>query len=212
MAQPAGGTVHLGTRPAGLLKQVESAAAVDLASGGLIWRYKAREEEKSLFNRITGALSTPFRAFEKEEYLPIWGIRESQRATFYVLLITLWTTDLILWANNMVPQGTDPNTMGKFRYAVETLQAFDNAKSALGTDPLNSVAAAMMATTIWSTGMNLMKYFTHRGVAEVVEGHVERGRQEGRQENQALWKAWNERRLEAQEKGEPFDEPPPGKS
>ena len=29
--------------------------------------------------------------------------------------------------------------------------------------------------------MNLMKYFTHRGVAEVVEGHVERGRQEGRQ-------------------------------
>ena len=179
MAQPAGGTVHLGTRPAGLLKQVESAAAVDLASGGLIWRYKAREEEKSLFNRITGALSTPFRAFEKEEYLPIWGIRESQRATFYVLLITLWTTDLILWANNMVLQGTDPNTMGKFRYAVETLQAFDNAKSALGTDPLNSVAAAM----------NLMKYFTHRGVAEVVEGHVERGRQEGRQENQALWKA-----------------------
>ena len=169
-------------------------------------------EEKSLFNRITGALSTPFRAFEKEEYLPIRGIRESQRATFYVLLITLWTTDLILWANNMVLQGTDPNTMGKFRYAVETLQAFDNAKSALGTDPLNSVAAAMMATTIWSTGMNLMKYFTHRGVAEVVEGHVERGRQEGRQENQALWKAWNERRLEAQEKGEPFDEPPPGKS
>ena len=139
-------------------------------------------------------------------------IRESQRARFYVLLITLWTTDLILWANNMVLQGTDPNTMGKFRYAVETLQAFDNAKSALGTDPLNSVAAAMMATTIWSTAMNLMKYFTHRGVAEVVEGHVERGRQEGRQENQALWKAWNERRLEAQEKGEPFDEPPPGKS
>ena len=56
--------------------------------------------------------------------------------------------------------------------------------------------------------MNLMKYFTHRGVAEVVEGHMERGRQE----NQALWEAWNERRLEAQEKGEPFDEPPPGKS
>ena len=28
-------------------------------------------------------------------------------------------------------------------------------------------------------------------------------------ENNALWRAWNERQLDALRKGEPFDEPPP---
>ena len=35
------------------------------------------------------------------------------------------------------------------------------------------------------------------------------GREEGRREIQALWLAWNSRRLEAEEKGEVFQEPPP---
>ena len=40
------------------------------------------------------------------------------------------------------------------------------------------------------------------------EGRVE-GRAEGRAETNAKWDAWNARRMEAEEKGEPFDEPPP---
>ena len=39
----------------------------------------------------------------------------------------------------------------------------------------------------------------------------EKLRQEGSQKNQAQWEAWNERRMEADKRGEPFDEPPPGK-
>ena len=51
---------------------------------------------------------------------------------------------------------------------------------------------------------------------------VERGRAEGRSEGvsegiakgvadrDAKWRAWNDRRLDAESKGEPFDEPPPG--
>ena len=35
------------------------------------------------------------------------------------------------------------------------------------------------------------------------------GRAEGEAQNQAAWVAWNERRLIAEENGEPFDEPPP---
>ena len=42
----------------------------------------------------------------------------------------------------------------------------------------------------------------------LAEGREE-GREEGRGENQALWLAWNRRRLEAEEKGEVFHEPPP---
>ncbi len=36
-----------------------------------------------------------------------------------------------------------------------------------------------------------------------------KGRAEGRAERDTEWKAWNERRMAAAEKGEPFDEPPP---
>ena len=38
---------------------------------------------------------------------------------------------------------------------------------------------------------------------------LEEGRKEGRSEVYALLEAWNQRRLEAEERGEPFTEPPP---
>ena len=43
------------------------------------------------------------------------------------------------------------------------------------------------------------------------EGHAE-GHAEGRTEERQMWEAWNERRMAAEAKGEPFDEPPPGKA
>ena len=36
-----------------------------------------------------------------------------------------------------------------------------------------------------------------------------KGRSEGRSEMQKLWQGWNQRRLEHEARGEPFDEPPP---
>ena len=39
-----------------------------------------------------------------------------------------------------------------------------------------------------------------------------RARDEGRSEVQTLWEAWNQRRLEAEERGEAFTEPPPSTS
>ena len=46
-------------------------------------------------------------------------------------------------------------------------------------------------------------------VAEAVAEATVESRAEGRAEINALWRAWNERRLDAVAKGEPFDEPPP---
>ena len=40
------------------------------------------------------------------------------------------------------------------------------------------------------------------------EGFTE-GRNEGRNEVQQQWRAWNARRIDAEAKGQPFDEPPP---
>ena len=44
---------------------------------------------------------------------------------------------------------------------------------------------------------------------KAVEGGRQKGRQEGRQEIHGLWATWNKRRQEAEERGEPFHEPPP---
>ena len=41
------------------------------------------------------------------------------------------------------------------------------------------------------------------------ERQMAEARAEGRTESDALWRAWNDRRLDALAKGEPFDEPPP---
>ena len=38
----------------------------------------------------------------------------------------------------------------------------------------------------------------------------EEGRREGRQETQQRWEEWNRRRLDAEARGERFEEPPPG--
>jgi flagellar biosynthesis/type III secretory pathway protein FliH len=40
------------------------------------------------------------------------------------------------------------------------------------------------------------------------EGLAE-GREKGREAERAAWEAWNRRRMDAESKGEPFDEPPP---
>ena len=44
---------------------------------------------------------------------------------------------------------------------------------------------------------------------KAVEGSRQTGLQEGRQEIQRLWESWNQRRQEAEERGETFLEPPP---
>ena len=51
------------------------------------------------------------------------------------------------------------------------------------------------------------------GREQGIELGLEKGREEGRQELESLAAEvadWNRRRLEAEERGEPFDEPPPG--
>ena len=42
-----------------------------------------------------------------------------------------------------------------------------------------------------------------------MESGLKEGLKEGEQRRQQLWEEWNQRRLEAQENGRAFDEPPP---
>ena len=73
---------------------------------------------------------------------------------------------------------------------------------------LNAAGAAGLALQIVEGPKSVMvvaDYFTKRWLNPLKE----QLRQEGRDELNAKWEAWNARRMEAEEKGEPFDEPPP---
>ena len=47
------------------------------------------------------------------------------------------------------------------------------------------------------------------GRREGLKEGLKEGRQEGRSEVQSQWESWNQRRQEAEKRGEPFNEPPP---
>ena len=56
---------------------------------------------------------------------------------------------------------------------------------------------------------SMAAYYLEQGKAEgKTEGRAE-GRAEGIAAAYRQWQAWNARRIEAEAKGEPFDEPPP---
>ena len=57
--------------------------------------------------------------------------------------------------------------------------------------------------------MVLAAFYSRRKREEGIEEGIERGREEGRGEANAVWEAWNLRRLEAEAAGRPFNEPPP---
>ena len=62
--------------------------------------------------------------------------------------------------------------------------------------------------------MSLYQAMVNRFVIPVIEKHKDEGRvvgrAEGRAETNAEWRAWNQRRIDAEARGLPFDEPPPG--
>ena len=56
--------------------------------------------------------------------------------------------------------------------------------------------------------MEREQWIAQRQAEGLAQGRAQ-GRAEGRADNQKIWEAWNQRRLEASERGEPFDEPTP---
>ncbi len=75
-----------------------------------------------------------------------------------------------------------------------------------GIEALKLIAPLIIAATAHSI-------LIVEGVPMVAERFLRRrekhGEERGRRKNQHLWEEWNRRRLEAQEKGKEFNEPPP---
>ena len=71
-----------------------------------------------------------------------------------------------------------------------------------------AIAIADIGRVTMVLGGLLEQWINNRRERQLREATAE-SRAEGRAEINALWRAWNERRLDAVAKGEPFDEPPP---
>ena len=78
----------------------------------------------------------------------------------------------------------------------------DNWMSTLGVVSSASLGVALLAI-INLEGVMYMVLFAPRRIKELIE--------KGRQESDAEWEAWLQRRDRARESGEPFDEPPPSR-
>lgn len=81
-----------------------------------------------------------------------------------------------------------------------------------------AASAAVSAILVEGGHMVLARIYTEKNRRKALEegrreGRREgrqKGRQEGQKEVQAAWEAWNQRRLEAEDAGEVFNEAPPG--
>ena len=70
--------------------------------------------------------------------------------------------------------------------------------------------SALVAIQGVTTLMVLYQYAIERWVKPLAEKRREEGREEGRAAANRQWEEWLQRKTEAESKGLPFDEPPPG--
>ena len=136
----------------------------------------------------------------------IWSVaRESAKVYFAVFTaLNIMNAARVVWFETTQAQHADWSPM------------VDAIQDGMGRGALGNASAAIAITDTWRVTMVLAGMLEEwvnrrreRRMAEAVAEGEARGRSEGVTETDALWRAWNGRRLDALAKGEPFDEPPP---
>ena len=164
----------------------------------------------------------------------IWSIQARDAQTFFCVASLLWLVALIqvgykLRSQLLLDGAADgaQGWRGLGDFALATLSEFSGVATGiavvamLATRPLNLAGGILMS---------LYQAMVNRFVIPVIEEHraegraegIEQGRaigleegrtaglKEGRAEVQTKWRAWNQRRLDAERQGREFVEPPPG--
>ena len=138
----------------------------------------------------------------------IWSVRRQTRELYFVVFIGLFLA------------GTGLASLRAFHDGGTLLDTTLAAWSDAAPLTITAAAAALALTEIGRSLMVLVRRLEEglerlreqrraEGRAQGrAEGRVE-GRVEGRAEVNCAWREWNERRLEAEARGEPFTEPPP---
>ena len=119
-----------------------------------------------------------------------------------ICLLTVAWTVLVAWA-----EVSGGNHVG----ILETSIAVGSGAS--GGVPLiviYSILIVMVGNFILGGGIMVMARATKEYLYDKIEKQREKLREEGRADERQAWVDWNEKRLDAEARGEPFDEPPPG--
>ena len=132
----------------------------------------------------------------------VWSVAR-RWVPWFLLLICLMTvawTGFVFWVE--ATQFTHP-TRSRM-----VIAAVNKGAPASPLIFLFAIVVVSMADSLEGMAVVTKRYLDNK----LVEPIRKRLREEGAKENQELWIAWNSRRLEAEARGEPFDEPPPGHS
>ncbi len=140
----------------------------------------------------------------------MWSILEQVRHWYFGLFITqtLAGNGFVVWYNIVWKVDDDP---------FETVMAMIVGMSVVGlTSAINAfnlveVGAYVMVTVGWLRNkVEKQREELHRKWREEgIEEGIEEGLATGREEANAAWEAWYQRRLDAEANNQSFDEPPP---
>ena len=160
---------------------------------------------------------------QPEDRESIWSIYRRDARTFFRLVSVLWLVALVYVGYKTLNEpaaqwrSATPEswwqTAGDF--ALTVLSDFSGI--AIGI----AILAMLLTRPLNLTGellMSLYQAMVNRFVIPVIEKHRDEGRAEGRAEGRvegraetdAAWRAWNQRRIDAEAGGLPFDESHPG--
>ncbi len=123
-----------------------------------------------------------------------------------ICLLTVAWTVLVAWSEV---------SSGKRAGILETSIAVGSgASSGVPLIVIYSILIVMVGNFILGGGIMVMARATKQYLDAKIEQQRERFREEGREEVRTALaekiKIWNQKRLDAESRGEPFDEPPPG--
>ena len=136
----------------------------------------------------------------------IWTVARERAKVYFAVFSTMniMNTARVVWYETFQAQHADWSLMT------------DAVWDGIGRGALGIAGASIAITDTWRFTMVLAAMFEdwvnrrrERHLAEAVAKGRAEGRGEATAEANALWRAWNGRRLDALANGEPFDEPPP---
>ena len=139
---------------------------------------------------------------EQKSRESIWSVSRETKGLYFIVFIALALigAGLVTYAEVHV---------NKADGILDTALA---AWAGVGRLVIASVAGSLIVTEVWRNGMvlaeRLEEWFDKRREKQIARAVAE-AEEKTRAEIGSLWQAWNERRIEAETLGEPFDEPPP---
>ncbi len=133
----------------------------------------------------------------------IWSIPRPFVFAYFALLTLLGlpTVAIIIWEQTQVLDAR------WWEWHIEIVRAAAPECGLIGIGVAFSALVTVQGVTFL---MVLYNYAMERWVKPLAEKRREEGRAEGREEANRRWAAWLQRKTEAENKGLPFDEPPPG--